>query len=68
MLLRIMLVKCILFILLANFKVEQLKMDNQLKEMIIIDMLEALRALVSGFLSLNIYYRYYNQYMLYINN
>lgn len=43
-------------------------MDNQLKEMIIIDMLEALRALVSGFLSLNIYYRYYNQYMLYINN
>lgn len=68
MLLRIMLVKCILFILLANFKVEQLKMDNQLKEMIIIDMLEALRALVSGFLSLNIYYRYCNQYMLYINN
>lgn len=56
MLLRIMHVKCILFILLANFKVEQLKMDNQLKEMIIIDMLEALRALVSGFLSLNIYY------------
>lgn len=68
MLLRIMLVKFILLILLANFKVEQLKMDNQLKEMIIIDMLEALRALVSGFLSLNIYYRYYNQYMLYINN
>lgn len=56
MLLRIMHVKCILLILLANFKVEQLKMDNQLKEMIIIDMLEALRALVSGFLSLNIYY------------
>lgn len=54
MLLRIMHVKCILLILLANFKVEQLKMDNQLKEMIIIDMLEALRALVSGFLSLNI--------------
>lgn len=49
-------VKCILLILLANFKVEQLKMDNQLKEMIIIDMLEALRALVSGFLLLNIYY------------
>lgn len=39
-------------------------MDNQLKEMIIIDMLEALRALVSGFLLLNIYY---NKYMLYIN-
>lgn len=56
MLLRIMHVTCILLILLANFKVEQLKMDNQLKEMIIIDMLEALRALVSGFLSLNIYY------------
>lgn len=56
MLLRIMHVKCILLILLANFKVEQLKMDNQLKEMIIIDMLEALRALVSDFLSLNIYY------------
>lgn len=56
MLLRIMHVKYILLILLANFKVEQLKMDNQLKEMIIIDMLEALRALVSGFLSLNIYY------------
>lgn len=56
MLLRIMHVKCILLILLANFKVEQLKMDNQLKEMIIIDMLEALRALVSGFLLLNIYY------------
>lgn len=56
MFLRIMHVKCILLILLANFKVEQLKMDNQLKEMIIIDMLEALRALVSGFLSLNIYY------------
>lgn len=60
MLLRIMHVKCILLILLANFKVEQLKMDNQLKEMIIIDMLEALRALVSGFLSLSIYY--YNIY------
>lgn len=56
MLLRIMHVKYILLILLANFKVEQLKMDNQLKEMIIIDMLEALRALVSGFLLLNIYY------------
>lgn len=31
-------------------------MDNQLKEMIIIDMLEVFRVLVSGFLSFNIYY------------
>lgn len=39
-------------------------MDNQLKEMIIIDMLEVFRVLVSGFLLFNIYY---NKYMLYIN-
>lgn len=35
-------------ITLTRLQVEQLKLDNQLKEIIIIDMLEALRALING--------------------